>query len=79
MDGVFTDMTYSKIYHTEVVDEYIGIFRARFELDEVELRTLAGQRKGTVGVVSADLRKLPSCCSLLMFLCLWFPVSVSLS
>eukprot|EP00961_Rhodomonas_salina_P068773 923474-Rhodomonas_salina.1 len=33
-----------------VVDPFVGIFKARFFLDEVELRTLAGVLKGTVGV-----------------------------
>jgi len=50
VDGVFSGMPFSRINHTEVVDAFIGIYKARLFLDEVELRTMAGQLRGTVGV-----------------------------
>eukprot|EP00961_Rhodomonas_salina_P151006 2033311-Rhodomonas_salina.1 len=49
-DGVFSGMNESRINHTEVLDAYIGIYRAVLSLDEVELRRLGGQLRGTVGV-----------------------------
>eukprot|EP00286_Rhodomonas_abbreviata_P019716 CAMPEP_0181309238 /NCGR_PEP_ID=MMETSP1101-20121128/11908_1 /TAXON_ID=46948 /ORGANISM="Rhodomonas abbreviata, Strain Caron Lab Isolate" /LENGTH=1439 /DNA_ID=CAMNT_0023415711 /DNA_START=17 /DNA_END=4336 /DNA_ORIENTATION=+ len=50
VQGTFSGMTVSNIYHTETSDMYIGIYKATLELDEVELRTMAGILKGTVGV-----------------------------
>jgi len=49
VSGTFKNMT-SYGEPRGVVDPYVGIYKARFYLDEVELRTLAGQLRGTVGV-----------------------------
>eukprot|EP00961_Rhodomonas_salina_P150309 2024279-Rhodomonas_salina.1 len=46
-DGAFEGMAESRINHTQVVDAYIGVYRAVLSLDEVEVRGLAGQLRGT--------------------------------
>eukprot|EP00961_Rhodomonas_salina_P296664 3936551-Rhodomonas_salina.1 len=49
--GLFKDLEKCSMSFVSVVDPYIGQFRARAFLDEVELRRNAGVLKGTVGVV----------------------------
>eukprot|EP00961_Rhodomonas_salina_P118129 1589889-Rhodomonas_salina.2 len=48
--GLFRGMNHSYAQFREVVDPFIGQYRARIYLDEVELRRYAGMLKGTVGV-----------------------------
>jgi len=48
--GLFRGMNHSYAQFREVVDPFIGQYRARIILDEVELRRNAGMLKGTVGV-----------------------------
>jgi len=50
LDGTFADLTSCSVSKVGVIDPFIGIEQARFYLDEVELRQLAGMLKGTVGV-----------------------------
>jgi len=49
-DDTGTEMPSSYVSLTGAVDTFVGIYQARFFLDEVELRTYAGVLKGTVGV-----------------------------
>ena len=50
MFGVFEGMSDSKVESLGVMDSQLYQYRARFRLDEVELRRFAGKLKGTVGV-----------------------------
>eukprot|EP00961_Rhodomonas_salina_P026430 356852-Rhodomonas_salina.2 len=51
--NTFKGIPLSTIKHAAVIDEYIGMYTATLNLDERELRTLAGQLRGTVGVEHA--------------------------
>jgi hypothetical protein len=53
-DGVYVDGVFSELVSygepAGTIDPYVGVYKARFYLDEIELRTAAGKRRGTVGV-----------------------------